>query len=72
MAISKYDLKKINSLIGKTITAIDTKETWNETGIESIKIICSDGTQLTVSSLNGAGCSECDPEGCNESTLNIC
>ena len=73
MAISKYDLDKVNSLIGKTITDITLSEEWNGRGdIDSINIMFDDGSSLYINGMNGARCRECPRGGkSGDATLSL-
>ena len=61
----------IEQFTGKTIKAIEEKQTWDKNHIESIVLRFTDGTSLEITAMTTKGCGECDDDGSNPDYLSF-
>ena len=66
--MAKIDL---SSLIGKTIAYVKIRESWKTKSIDELAITLTDGSKIEISATTESGCSECDYDSRNETTVNV-
>jgi len=61
---------QMEKLVGKKLTCVQVKRTWDDSEIESVTLGFSDHS-MTFTALTQKGCEECDPDGSNIDYISV-
>ena len=61
---------QMEKLVGKKLTCVQVKRTWDDSEIESVTLGFGDHS-MTFTALTHRGCEECDPDGSNIDYISV-